>query len=754
MHNKQTKRKWIRLLLLVFILVGCHTYAVQAAEVVKDVTVTEDPIALHKAYKDYSFPLMTKEPEGLNPLSKIVANMGVGVKSFSWEAAKITGQINAVATGFLFDFDAMKPIRQPILNMTNGLASSMLGLATTLGAGIMALIMVIKFVMEQNFKRAVLTFCMAVLVTTCFVVMKDPVQSKRVMDFATEVDTAIANKLAEKVPVIDGSTSNAEMKGKSGGKTIEAAIFNANVITPYLIANYGTSSLDKINELTITYNGKTYQRVGLLMGNGDSSKVDDDFVSELAKIEYDTLNNTNVGWKRSISQAFLILFFLQLNLIQFVIYFILFLVKNMLGFLLIFLFPLSLFTLFFAMLSSNMNPFKNIAKGYLTIALIKAGVTFLALFYVSYMMLAYRASNDFNFVFVKMVVILFYILLPLVLYFFRRFLFMMLLATFTNREVTAHAMMQQFRHPRTKVSPKARREGADKKDRKGKGKDGKDPKREGGIGFDTLIRTPQNIAKKLNEARKGMQERQQAYKGATQESHQRIQDSQARQARSQKEKDLEKTFANVPIGHGKHGAITEGQQRRQEKAADIQQKYENQRRDRAQRAEAATDRNRIVRSGMQSQRRNKLQEKSEARKGSYATSGAPAKQQVRKKGQPQQTRQKPERPITPRSPRVNKQGHRSQPARQQVQPKQTNRSVAGARQQGKQITKTPNSNNIVQRREASSRAKGSIQQPKRSPRVKHNAQPKGNVAQPKRRVQTQKARRKATAAPRQPQRRK
>lgn len=686
--------------------------------------------------------------------------MGVGAKNFMWEAAKITGQVNAVSIGFLFDFDAMKPIRQPILNITNGLAGSMLGLTTTLGAGIMALIMVVKFVMEQNFKRALLVFGMAVLVTTCFVVMKDSVQSKKVMTLATEVDTAIANKLVEKVPIIDGSTSSSAMKGKTGGKTIEAAIFNANVITPYLIANYGTSNLDKINELTITYNGKTYQRAGLLMGNGDSSKVDEDFVSEVAKIEYDTLNNTNVGWKKSIGQALLIVFFLLLNVVQFIIYFLLFLVKNMLGFLLIFLFPLSLFTLFFAMFSSNINPFKNIAKGYLTISLMKAAITFLALFYVSYMMLAYRTSNDYDNVFIKIVVILFYVLLPIGLYFFRKFLFMLLLATFSNKEVTAYAMMQQFRHPRSKVKPDARsgdgNDGGGKNDPKNDGKTNPEdgPKKTSATKFGSLIRTPQNMAKKLNNARKSMQQDYKQQKAANEEGQQRMQDSQARQARSQKEKDLEKTFANVPIGHGKDGAITESQQRRQEKGAEIQQKHENIRRDRAQRAEAATDRNRIVRTGMQSQRRNKLQEASGARSGNYVSTGAPAKQQVRKKGQPQQVNKVPERPRTPRNPEARRQPTRSQPARQHVQARQANRSVAGARQPIKPSAGTRQIKPSVPQASVSKRSKGSVQPPKRSPRVKHNVPSKRKVDQPTRVSQASTTRRKAPAKPRQQQRRK
>ncbi|MBC1820023.1 hypothetical protein HCA30_13665, partial [Listeria welshimeri] len=98
-------------------------------EKIQDKKVTDDPVGVYRDYENFSFPLMTKEPGSLNPVTKTIANMGVGIKTGTWEATKFVGLLNAKATGFLFDLDAMKPIRQPILNLTNGLADSLLGIA-------------------------------------------------------------------------------------------------------------------------------------------------------------------------------------------------------------------------------------------------------------------------------------------------------------------------------------------------------------------------------------------------------------------------------------------------------------------------------------------------------------------------------------------------------------------------------------------------------------------------------------------------
>lgn len=550
-------------------------------ETIQDKKVTDDPVRIYRDYENFSFPLMTKEPGSSNPITKTIANMGVGIKNGTWEAVKFVGMLNAKATGFLFDYDAMKPVRQPILDLTNVLADSLLGLATTLGVIVMAVIMVIKFVLEQSFKQAILVFIMGTLVVTAIITMSNPERSKSVMSVATDLDTAVAGAFMNANTALE---KGEEADKTSPGDKVAANIFKANVFTPYLINNYGQSDIDKINEKTIKYNKKAYSRLGLLMENGDSSKVSEDFVSDVAKIEYDDLNNKNVGVKKSMSIAMINIFFLLLNIVQFIVYFLLFLLKSMLGFLLLFMFPLSIFILLFSMFSSHMNPYKNIAKGYLTVMMFKGGITFLAFFYASYMLIAYRTSDGYNNVFLKIIIILLYVLLPLILYFWRTLLLSLLIGAVTGQGMAPNRIASQLVHPiqsakEAKVARKERKEEREKENGRGRGDNGKQKATKTGLG--NVIKAPQKLVQKANEARKGQQEKRKEQRKAQKESEERVQSSEARRgakrAEEAKEKEYEKVFGHVPVGEGRNGELSERQQRVQGKREQIQQKHRQRR---------------------------------------------------------------------------------------------------------------------------------------------------------------------------------
>lgn len=552
-------------------------------EKIQDKKVTDDPVSVYRDYENFSFPLMTKEPGSLNPVTKTIANMGVGIKAGTWEATKFVGLLNAKATGFLFDLDAMKPIRQPILNLTNGLADSLIGIATTLGVMALALIMLIKFVMEQNLKQALLVFIMAVLVIASMLAMSDPNKSKAIMTVATDLDTAVAGAFMNSNKALENSDEYAK---KSPGEKVEANIFKANVFTPYLINNYGISDVNEINKKKIKYNSKEYSRLGLLMGNADSSTVSEDFVSDVAKIEYDDLKNKNVGVKKSMSIAIINIFFLLLNLIQFIIYFLLFLLKGMLGFLLLFMFPLSIFILLFSMFSSQINPFKNIAKGYLTVMLLKGGVSFIAFFFATYMLIAYRTSDDYNNIFLKIIVILFYVLLPLILYIWRTLILNLLIAAVTGNSVAPHRLANQLVHPvqsanEAKLARKERRREREKEKENGGGKREEEKQKSKTNSLGNVIKVPQKLVQKANEARKGQQEKRKEQRKAQKESEERVQSSEARRgakrAEEAKEKEYEKVFGHVPVGEGRNGELSERQQRVQGKREQIQQKHRQRR---------------------------------------------------------------------------------------------------------------------------------------------------------------------------------
>ncbi|TYU49459.1 hypothetical protein [Listeria monocytogenes] len=618
-------KKWFSIFFLACILWVSSSSFVQAEETIKDKPVSDDPVTIYRDYENFSFPLMTKDSGSLSPVTQANASIGIAMKNGTWEATEFVGKLNAKATGFLFDFDAMKPIRQPILDITNEMANSLLGVATTLGVMVLAVIMVIKFAMEQNFKQAMLVFLMAVLVIASMVTMGNPSRSKAIMSVATDLDTAVAGAFMSNSKALE---TGKDSSSASPGEKVASNIFKANVFVPYLINNYGTSDLDTINKKKIKYNNKEYSRLSLLMNNGDSEKLGEDFVSDIAKIEADDLDNKNVAWKKSNSIAIINIFFLILNIVQFLIYFALFLLKSMLGFLLLFMFPLSILILLFSMFSTSLNPFRNIAKGYFTVMLFKGAVSFLAFFYASYMMIAYRTSDAYNNVFIKIIVILLYVVMPLILYIWRAFLFSLIIGAVTGQKVAPHRLAEQMRHP-LRSSAEARQERRERarepNNRKRKGGKGKEnPSR---TSLSDVIKVPQNIARQANKARKGLQKKMNEQKEAQLEAEQRITASEARkgqkQAEDRRDKDYGRLFNHVPVGEGRNGELSESQKRIQAKREDIQKKHEGIRQQ--NRMAKNTKQHKVATSSNLSQRRQNNQGNSVGRTGQAVKKNPPLK---------------------------------------------------------------------------------------------------------------------------------
>ncbi|HAO6515938.1 TPA: hypothetical protein IQC31_002965 [Listeria monocytogenes] len=708
-------KKWLSIFFLACILWGSSITFVQAEETINDKPVSSDPVTLYNEYENFSFPLMTKDTGSLNPVTQASASMAIAAKNGTWEATKFVGLLNAKATGFLFDFDAMKPIRQPILDITNEMANSLLGVATTLGVMALAVIMIIKFAMEQNFKQVMLVFFMAVLVVASIVTMGNPDRSKAIMNVATDLDTAVAGAFMSNSSALEDGK---ESSYTSPGVKVASNIFKANVFIPYLINNYGTSDINTINKKKIEYNKKEYSRLSLLMNNGDSEKLGDDFVSDVAKIEADTLNNKNVAWKKSMSTAIINIFFLLLNIIQFIIYFALFLLKSMLGFLLLFMFPLSILILLFSMFSSQLNPFKNIGKGYITVMLFKGAVSFLAVFYTSYMMIAYRTSDEYNNVFIKIIVILLYVVLPMILYIWRTFLLTLIIGLVTGQNAAPHRLVEQLRHPlRSSADARQeRKERARERKNEGKKKDSKEKGKSGKTSLSDVIKVPQNIARQANKARKGLQKKRNDQKEAQLESEQRITASEARKGQKQvedrRDKDYGRLFKHVPVGEGKNGELSDSQRGVLAKREEIQQKHEElrkqkEREEQQNRMAKNTQQHKVATASNLSQRRQNNQETSAGRTGQEVKKNPPLK-----KGNVQPLKTNGNVATNP-TPRVRKpQPGSAVTTRRQPNPV-PNTNVGNTANAPRSNTNTPRNNvaRTTTRKQAANPMKGSNRQP-------------------------------------------
>ncbi|EJS6023643.1 hypothetical protein NWV19_002964 [Listeria monocytogenes] len=336
------------------------------------------------------------------------------------------------------------------------------------------------------------------------------------------------------------------------------------------------------------------------------------------------------------STAIINIFFLLLNIIQFIIYFALFLLKSMLGFLLLFMFPLSILILLFSMFSSQLNPFKNIGKGYITVMLFKGAVSFLAVFYTSYMMIAYRTSDEYNNVFIKIIVILLYVVLPMILYIWRTFLLTLIIGLVTGQNAAPHRLVEQLRHPlRSSADARQeRKERARERKNEGKKKDSKEKGKSGKTSLSDVIKVPQNIARQANKARKGLQKKRNDQKEAQLESEQRITASEARKGQKQvedrRDKDYGRLFKHVPVGEGKNGELSDSQRRVLAKREEIQQKHEElrkqkEREEQQNRMAKNTQQHKVATASNLSQRRQNNQETSAGRTGQEVKKNPPLK---------------------------------------------------------------------------------------------------------------------------------
>ncbi|EAG5668282.1 hypothetical protein DDE86_15055 [Listeria monocytogenes] len=372
----------------------------------------------------------------------------------------------------------------------------------------------------------------------------------------------------------------------------------------------------------------------------------------------------------------------------------------------------------FSMFSSQLNPFKNIGKGYITVMLFKGAVSFLAVFYTSYMMIAYRTSDEYNNVFIKIIVILLYVVLPMILYIWRTFLLTLIIGLVTGQNAAPHRLVEQLRHP-LRSSADARQERKERaRERKNeeKKKDGKEKGKSGKTSLSDVIKVPQNIARQANKARKGLQKKINDQKEAQLESEQRITASEARkgqkQAEDRRDKDYGRLFKHVPVGEGKNGELSDSQRRILAKREGIQQKHEElrkqkEREEQQNRMAENTKQHKVATASNLSQRRQNNQETSAGRTGQEVKKNPPLK-----KGNVQPLKTNGNAATNP-TPRVRKpQPGSAVTTRRQPNPV-PNTNVGNTANAPRSNTSTPRNNvaRTTTRKPAANPMKGSNRQP-------------------------------------------
>uniref|UniRef100_UPI00046C5A92 MAEBL family membrane protein n=1 Tax=Enterococcus faecalis TaxID=1351 RepID=UPI00046C5A92 len=404
---------------------------------------TTDVDTIYNNYKDNSFQLMTQEKpkESLSGISEAIQNAGSILKNITWTGVKMMGLFNVAMVDLLFNMDIVSQVKKPILALTSSIASNMLGIAGTIGICMVALTMIVKFAIEQRFRRALITFGLAVLTFTGLAICKDANASNSFFNFLLDVDKTVETEFVKINPVLNSqdeslpTTEKVVKDGKeveqdlspekritSAGKLIGARIFYTNVYEPYLLLNYGTSNTEAIRKKTIKYKDTDYDRINILLDNDINKSENEKLHAEVTEYEADKLNNRTIQYYSSFINMFYALFYIVVNLIQTVVYFVLSFIRLIIAVLQLFLFPLLPILLLAGLFLPDTNIFKNFGKTFAMTVFMKAMAGFACIFFATFLSLGFQLSGQVNDPWKKLLTILIYLLTPLGLYLFRSFL--------------------------------------------------------------------------------------------------------------------------------------------------------------------------------------------------------------------------------------------------------------------------------------------------------------------------------------------
>lgn len=441
-------------LLLLLLFLGCFFTITQsqtvfaAPEPDENKVVVREPTTdvdtIYENYRDNSFELMTKEYKDnvFGKVKEAFVNSSAMLKNLIWGAVKGLGQFNAEMVKFLFSMDVVTPIKQPIQQLTSNIAGNMLSIAGTIGIGFVTLVMGIKFIGEQRFRQALRVFLMTILIFTGLSVCKDVNTSDSLFNQMFEADKQIEAAFVKVNPVLNGESvpeskdGNVNDRMNSAGELIASRVFYTNVYEPYLLMNYGTSNPETIRKKQVEYKDSKYDRINILLDNDLNSEGNEDLHKEITDYEADELNNRSIMYFSNVSNTFYGMFYVVVNLIQTIVYFVLCFVRLVIAVLQIFLLPLLPILLLVGLFMTGINVFVNYFKAFGMTIFMKAMTGFACIFFATFLSLGFQLSNAVDNPWQKILTMLIYLLTPLGLYIFRKFLG----SLFTGRVSLADAM--------------------------------------------------------------------------------------------------------------------------------------------------------------------------------------------------------------------------------------------------------------------------------------------------------------------------
>ncbi|MGG5340448.1 hypothetical protein IGJ48_003201 [Enterococcus pernyi] len=395
---------------------------------------TDDKDEIYRRYEDNSFSLMNKEFKSLNKINEFRQNLDSMIKNWIWSAASATGRFNARMVKGLFSLDLATQIKAPFQELSLDLADSLSNVATTFGIVMVALFMVLKYAMSGRIMDSVKVFLLAILTMTSFAFFSDPKGNDVFFDAVISIDHQLEKALAGVNPNFkpEGQTKfvPGQNAGESGEEDIDslanrlaAEVFYNNVYIPYLYMQYGTANETEIREKSIEYNGKTFDRIGALLDNDSASEAQVSFVEDITDYEVDELGNTNPIYTNANRWATLAFLYTLTNILQFVIYVSLGIVRVAFQFLLIAIPVFLPIALLFSMIVNGKDILGSYFKGLGTIMFIKGGISLLMVIFMSYVTLAYSVMNTHsNDPLDRVIVFIAWIVAPPFLFVFRRFL--------------------------------------------------------------------------------------------------------------------------------------------------------------------------------------------------------------------------------------------------------------------------------------------------------------------------------------------
>lgn len=415
---------------------------------INDKTPPASDTELYSRYKDNSFQLMTKEATSLTGLKASIQNLSGGLKEFIWSGIVNTGRFNTAMVGMLFSFDLDTKIKQPILNITASMASGMLSIASSIGIIAVTLIMVFKYSAEQKVRSAFFVFLTTIGIFTTLVCFSSSTRNESISSYVVDIDNKVESTFVTVNPTfseetkIDTTNKNSEQSLKSASDLIKAKVFRTSIYEPYLIFNYGTSNEKKIREKKVEISGSEYDRIGVLLDNDGDTNNNQEIHEKTVQYESDKLKNKTISYKNNFSLVGQGIFYLVLNIIQMIIYFVLCILRLILVLLRWLLFPLVPVVLLLGMFNTGINVFKNSAKGFITVIGLKALVSFTMMFVAGYMSFGYSMASEINNPYEKIITICIYLITPIGVYFFRSIIGQMLTGTLKASDLNA-----VVRHP-------------------------------------------------------------------------------------------------------------------------------------------------------------------------------------------------------------------------------------------------------------------------------------------------------------------